>query len=168
MCNHPHVELTRPDGTIDEFDADIAPLAQLLFKRGIIERFSCQGDPFFIDQTRYEARDHRAYIMVENTPEALMFLSDLAGSFPAWRQEAVSWTIEIDQAPLRKFMRPEQHNPKPRITFRFPHQDILNLTMWILNERGRKDIEELLFDLQTSSGADQQAMIDDLLREENK
>ena len=27
MCNHPHINLTRPDGTIDRFDADMAPEA---------------------------------------------------------------------------------------------------------------------------------------------
>ena len=74
MCNHPHIDLTRPDGTIDRFDAEMVPLAQLLFDRGVIERSSCQGDPLLVDQTRYEGRDHRAYIMVELTPEALIFL----------------------------------------------------------------------------------------------
>lgn len=165
MCNHPHVELTRPDGTIDNFDADIAPLAQLLFARGIIERFSCQGDPLLVDQTRYEGRDHRAYIMVENTPEALMFLSNLAGSFPAWRQERVSWTIEIDQEPLRKFMSVDRHNPKPRIIFRFPHQDILNLTLWLLNEKGRNSVEEMLQEISNSTGEDFNAAMEELLRE---
>lgn len=167
MCNHPHVHVTRPDGAPDRFDEDIYPLVNLMFEQGIMERFSCQGDPFFVDQTRYEARDHRAYIMVEATPEAYTFLSNLAISYPGFREETRSWSIEIDQEPLRKFMSPERHNPKPRIIFRFPHQDILKLTVWMLEYKERMNLLDNLGAIYSSTGEEfNDAAIEELLRSE--
>lgn len=166
--NHPHVSLTRPDGSIDRFDADIAPLVQLLFERGVIERHSCQGDPFMVDQTRYEGREHRAYIMLEHNDEARDFLSMLIASFPAFREEKVSWSIEIDQEPLRKFTLIERYNPKPRITIRFPHQDIQKLIDWLKDHRERMDLLHDLEKIYNSTGENfNEAAIEELLREDN-
>ena len=164
MCNHPHIDLTRPDGTIDRFDADMAPLAQLLFDRGVIERFSCQGDPLLVDQTRYKGRDHRAYIMVELTPESLTFLSEVIALFPALREDRMSWTIEMDVEPLRKWQPPERHNPKPRINMRFPHQDIQKLIEWMLADKARVDLFAHLEEITNSTGEDFNANVEELLR----
>lgn len=128
---HDATNMTAVDGTIVEIDNDLVPLMTLLWERGLATRFSCQGEPYFVDQTEWDGKRHRAYIMFEMSATLLMFLSDLIKDFPVFRSEKMSWTIEFDRAPNWRTVGQRDEPEGNRVTIRFPHQDIKTLIYYL-------------------------------------
>lgn len=113
--DHKQVKAKAPDGTKIEVDEGMRKLLEMLWKLGIETIYSCQGDPFFIDQYHYEAKHFRAYIQMKNNEEALGFLTDIFACTDVLDAKKASFTIDFD------------HHPKTgaqRICIRFPHADI--------------------------------------------
>lgn len=166
MCNHPDTELRKPDGTMERYDDDLLPLMPLLWERGLVDRFDCQGDAFFIDQTQYENRQHRAYIMFELNDAALQLASDLLARYPGFREEKVLFSIAIDRASTPRWQRKDDVNHATRITLRFPNQEIVRLIEWLTAEKHRETLSDMLEEITRSTGDEQQAMINELIEKE--
>ena len=110
------------DGYSVEIDEKMAPLIEMLWKTGIQTQFCCQGDHKFLDPTDWDAREHRAYILMTRDENSIEFVKLLLSNFYAFTAEKVSWTIEFDRNPLDNVNR---------ILLRFPQEDILPLVEFI-------------------------------------
>ncbi|AWN03445.1 hypothetical protein PBI_COUNT_124 [Microbacterium phage Count] len=120
---HSTAVMTYPfTGESVHIDEKMVPLMDILWKAGVETQFCCEGDHKFIDPTEWDARDHRAYILMTRTDNSLEFVKLLLGSFYAFTAEKVSWTIEFDRNP---------HDDVNRILLRFPQHDILPLVEFI-------------------------------------
>mgnify|MGYP006392878677 CR=1 FL=1 len=143
MCNHADTELRKPDGTMERYDDEFLEIMPLLWERGIVDRFECQGEAYFVDQTQYENRTHRAYLMLELNEASLKLASDLFETFPGFREE------------------------KTRLTLRFPNQDIPKLLSWLQDQKHRVSLTEMLEEVSRSTGEDFNSSIEEFMRSES-
>ena len=168
MCNHTYTELRKPDGTMERYDDEFLEIMPLLWERGIVDRFECQGEAYFVDQTRYENRAHRAYLMLELNEASLKLASDLFETFPAFREEKVMFTVTIDRAPTPRWQHKDADDisTKTRLTLRFPNQEIPKLLAWLQDQKHRVSLTEMLEEVSRSTGEDFNSSIEEFMRSE--
>jgi hypothetical protein len=93
-----------------------------LWKLGIITYYSCQGDAFFKDETQYENRKNRGYILMDRSPVAMLLVSELVKNFKPLYADRTLWDIEFFNRPM---------DDRQQICIRFPNADIEALTEFI-------------------------------------
>lgn len=136
---HDFLLMTTPQGEEVEVDTDIAPLIAQFWKAGINTRFSCQGSPKFVDQTEWDAKRWLAYVMLELDENSMEFINSLMSRTHFFLAEKVSWAIEFD--------RGSGDDDKNRVTLRFPHQDIVPLTSYLMSWN---DADQFVLDLSSA------------------
>lgn len=109
-----------------EVDVLMVPLIRRMWQYVIATEFCCQGDPTpGEDQTIWDERDNRAYLLLPRTTRTMKFAQLLMVEFAVLQSDKVSWTFEFDRNPY------DEHQ---RICLRFPQQDI-PLIMEFLDDR---------------------------------
>lgn len=168
MCNHADTELRKPDGTMGRYDDELLEIMPLLWERGIVARHECQGEAYFIDQTQYENRTHRAYLMLELNEASLKLASDLLESYPSLREDKVLFAVSIDRASTPRWQRKDadDNDTKTRLTIRFPNQEIPKLLSWLQDQKHRVSLTEMLEEFSRSTGEDFNSSIEEFMRSE--
>lgn len=168
MCNHADTELRKPDGTMRRYDDELLEIMPLLWERGIVDRYECQGEAYFIDQTQYENRTYRAYLMLELNEASLKLASDLLESYPSLREDKVLFAVSIDRASTPRWQRKDvdDNDTKTRLTLRFPNQEIPKLLSWLQDQKHRVSLTEMLEEVSRSTGEDFNSSIEEFMRSE--
>ena len=128
MTIHKQVKITSRDKTrFAMVDEEIAPLIKTLWEGpDITTLYSCQGTKKYKDQYCWSNNGkNRAYVMMENTTEAMWFVQTLIQNYPglgAGRRS--NFVIEFDNVV-------QNGRRTNRIILRFPNAEIDKLTKWI-------------------------------------
>lgn len=113
---------TEYNGNLIEVDKQMLYILEKMWSLGIETNFSCQGDAYFVDQTEYAGKQHRAYIQMVRDERSLWFVQQLLEYFYAFTADKVSWDISFDRSPL---------DDENRISIRFPNFDIEMLDQFL-------------------------------------
>lgn len=168
MCIHEHTELTKPDGTIEEFDLGMVRLVTLLWEIGVRERFSCEGDPHFVDQTHFDAQKYRAKLDIELDRKGMEFVAELMLHFPAFYEEKVSWEIDFDRDRQLPWKTVKDYNPANKIALRFPHQDIAKLVKYLEYKKERAEFNRMTAHLMLDEEREETIEIEEFLRKDTE
>lgn len=125
IIDHKKIEVFAFDGESIKIDEGMVPLASLLNKHRISVRGACEGVVLFIDQTHYEARNHRCELRMVHDEISLAFVQGLMIDSQFFDSAKAFWRIEFDRIPagVRK--------GEQRITLNFPPQDLQPLVDYI-------------------------------------
>lgn len=120
---HPQVKVWDKNfSEMVEVDEDIATLLMEMWTLGITTLYSCQGFPYFVDQTLHAAEQYRAYVLMRKDEASMEFILNIIQNFEPFKKGKISWSIEFDNQPDQGFQR---------IIIRFPHQDIQTLLSFL-------------------------------------
>lgn len=125
MIDHTKTDLFAYDGETIKVDDGVVPLINLLTDHGITARNSCEGVVLFIDQTHYEARNHRVEIRLVHDKVSLAFVQGLLVDSHFFEGDKVFWKIEFDTVPAGN------RKGEKRVTLSFPPQDLQPLIDYI-------------------------------------
>lgn len=125
MIDHVKSEVFAFDGETIKVDEGVVPLINLLTSHGITARNSCEGVVLFIDQTHYEARNHRVEIRLVHDEVSMAFVQGLIVDSHFFDPKTSFWTIQFDSVPAGR------NKGENRITLTFPPQDLQPLIDYI-------------------------------------
>lgn len=122
---HKQVKAKLPNGTKIQVDEEMKSLLKEMWRRRIETNFSCQGTPYFVDQTNWHAKQYRGYIQMPRTAYSLNFIKVLTATYSGLYVGDSSFSVEFDQNP---------RGGERRISIRFTNAEIPALTAWAKKE----------------------------------
>jgi len=125
MIDHKKTDVIAFDGESVKVDEGVVGLVTLLTSHRISVRNCCEGEVLLIDQTHFEARNHRCEVRMLHNDISLAFIRGIFMDSQFFEAEKVLWQIQFDTVPagIRKGER--------RITIYFPPQDLPHLIDYI-------------------------------------
>lgn len=124
IARHKQIEVVGRDGLV-EVDIELERVLRAFWLLGINTYYSCQGDAFFKDETLYQNKPHRGYIVMERTTKSISLVNDLMFNLQAIRRARVLWDFEFNNRPI---------GDRPQICIRFPNCDIPELSSYMLSQ----------------------------------
>lgn len=115
MSRHTQVE-AKFNGREVHVDEEMLPVLELLWARGIVTLFSCQGDvpPPAGERSAWSNMNRsRAYVQMLRTRESLCLIQEMALNFEPLEKGEVFWSFNFDT----------WLNEQGRVTIYFPHVD---------------------------------------------
>lgn len=125
MIDHKKTELFAFDGESIKVDEGVVGLVTLLTNHRISARSCCEGVVLLIDQTHYEARNHRCEIRMVHDDISLAFIQGLLVDSQFFDNDKAFWKIEFNTVPAGPY------KGEHRITIHFPPQDLQPLIDYI-------------------------------------